>query len=227
MTKTRDNFRDHFSLRLDAGTLLDPAVEPLIDWEMALRYLTSRRPASWPPGGLRSATASRTALWLAFVLQQATFQWVHQRLHHAVTPRRTAPAAGVNPYVQVPELVAGAPALPTPGADATTPDRRRYLAYWALVYLAHNVREKTWNAWVDAVPDPVIAAGTSISEYLLYHHNAAADALEPPGGLPRERGQRGNMVRFAVALDAYLRLNHGGAAEDKTDPSARAWPAVP
>lgn len=226
VTRSRDNFRDHFTLRLTAEGLLDPAVEPLLDWEYALRYLTARRPGGWPPGGLHHATASRTALWLAFAIHQATFQWVHRQLSQAVTPRRSVPPPGANPYVQVPELVAPPPTPPV-GADATAAERRRYVAYWSLVYLAFNVLESTWNAWVDAVPDPVIAAGTSISEYLVYHHNSAPGALEPPGAPgPRLRGQRGNMVRFATALDGYLRLAHGAAAEDTTDPAARIWPAV-
>ncbi|MDF1488998.1 hypothetical protein [Tessaracoccus caeni] len=224
VTLTRDNVRDHFLLRLTAEGLFDQSADLRVDWESALRYLGARRPAKWTPGGLRHRTASRTALWMAFAIHQATFQWVHRLLTQATTPRKSVPPAGGNPYVQVAEFLAPPP--PPVGADATTAERRRYIAYWSLVYLAFNVEERTWNAWVDSVPDPVLASGTSISEYLVYHRNASPKALEPPGAGPRQRGQRGNMLRFATALDGYLRLAYGSPAEDTTDPAARAWPVV-
>lgn len=205
---------------VDAGIL--PPNEPSLGPERMLASLRRRR-LRVPPG-LRLLTRSRSALALGVIWQQATFQWVHQRLSLATRPLGApVPAVEDFAWVRVDELVNGAP--PPPGANANSAERRRYLAYWGLVYLAFNTSPPTWNRWVNAVPAAALAAGTTIGEYLVFHRNADPAALEPPGA-GRTRGQRGNMLRFVTGLDAYLRMNLGGPAPDLLDPQARAWPVI-
>lgn len=209
--------------RLMADGILPVGFEPDLGPARMLAALRQRRLRKGPTVDL--ITRSRSAFSIGVILQQATFQWVHRRLTLATRPRH-APTPNPDDFawVRVDELVAAAP--PSPGSDAGSADRRRYLAYWGLVYLAFNTSPRTWNAWVNAVPDPAIAAGTSVSEWIVYHRNADPAALEPAGlGAPATRGQRGNMLRFVAGLDAYLRMALNLANADLRDPNARGWPA--
>jgi hypothetical protein len=225
-----NRFRTTYSAlaqRLVNTDILPATWEPMMSPERMLAVLERRKLGRNAAGTLTATTLTRSALTLGIILQQATFQWVHNRLSLATRNRgEPVPVPEDFAWVKVDELTTGAP--PTPGPDALAAQRRKYIAYWALVYLAFNTSPPTWNAWVNAVPAAALA-NTTVSEFLVYHANANPAALEPPGGAPRTLGQRGNMLRFAAGLDAYLRLNLGGAAVDTADPNSRpaaAWPVT-
>lgn len=152
---------------------------------------------------------SRRLQHQGLMLQQAEFQVRHFLLYHADAPGSA--------FLPVAEMID--PLRPDPGADANSVERRDWLAYWALVYLAFNLSPSTFNEWVSAAP-----AGTRVSTFLVYLINADPDAVEPvpPPVGARRLYQRANMIRFAVALDAYARLLRAGAP-DTADPAARVW----
>jgi hypothetical protein len=64
-------------------------------------------------------------------------------------------------------------------------------------------------------------AGETVGDFLLFRPNVVATAVEPvpPPVGPRRLFQRANLLRFAVALDAYLRVD----SQDASDPTARVW----
>jgi hypothetical protein len=191
-----------------AKGILAADVFPWVNEKYASRYIGNRLWAQWmsaASGVLRRRTLTRTAHWLGIALQQATFQWFHWNLKN-----------GAGGYVEVDEFAS--PDLPTRGSDANSLERRRYLAYYALVYLAFNAGPHAWNKWVQAVPQADIDAGGRVSELLLYHRNSHPEAIEPGASGGRLLGQRGNMLRFAASLDAYLRMNNGGVSHDATNP---------
>jgi hypothetical protein len=121
-------------------------------------------------------------------------------------------AAGVR-LSDVPEFTVTA--APAAGANAEDAARADYLAYYALCYLAFNASPSVWNAWVNRA---VALAAPSVPRFLLYR---ITDAESAGGG--RELWHRGNFVRFAVALDAYLRMSDTGAA-DLVFPGRAGWP---
>jgi hypothetical protein len=195
--------------------VLAASVDPAWAHAFALDRLRGR--AFGVDAVLQNQRRSRRLQWLGILCQQAEFQQRHKALSNAFQLG--------SPFDEVDELVSGV--RPQPGPDANSPQRKAYLAYWALVYLAFNVLPSTWNAWVqeaEAARDKV--AGETVSAFLLYHTNTDPLAVEPPrpppGPDPRHLFQRANMLRFAVALDAYLRVDPGGA-HDTSDPAARAW----
>jgi hypothetical protein len=165
-----------------------------------------------PLMAIQNRRISRRLQRQGVVLQQAEFQVRHFLLYHADAPGSA--------FAQVDEMVD--PLRPDPGADANSVERRDWIAYWALVYLAFNVSPPTFNEWVSAAAGR--PPGTLVSTFLLYRPNADPTAVEPvpPAVVSRRLFQRANMIRFAVALDAYARLLLAGAP-DTADPAARVW----
>ncbi len=167
---------------------------------------------------------SRSAQWMAIALQMATFQWIHKQLSIA-TGTRHLTTTTTDEWVRANEYVVDPP--PAPGATANSDERRRFIAYWSLVYVGFNTSPPTWNCWVNSVPDAKIAAGEPVSRFLTDRKNTVNTAVEPgPHDGPEKRliGQRGHMVRFAAGLDAYMRLGVDADGADISDPHDRAWP---
>ena len=182
----------------------------------AHKYALDRLTGRFSPATLRAQNRrlTRRLQLLGIGCQQAEYQDRHHRLQHADETG--------NPFEVVDEFVAAT--APAPGTDANSDDRRKFIAYYALVYLAFNASPATFSLWVRAANEH--RGAEPVSTYLLYYKNAQPRQLEPTltGELPgttRQLYQRANMLRFAVALDAYLRI--GGAAADTADPGGRTW----
>ena len=212
--------------QLTASNVLLTNLEPLLASDDCLDYLAARRRARNIPGGRHEVvTRSRSTQWMCIALQMACVQWIHRQLQDLTGPRHTT--ADINDrYVRVDEYVTNPP--PVPGANANLEERRLYIAYWALVYVAFNTSPRTWNCWVNSVPDAVLSDGVPASVYLTYRKNVTPRLVEPrplaPGVTERRLiGQRGHMLRFAAGLDAYLRLGVDGSEADTSDPRDRAW----
>jgi hypothetical protein len=153
---------------------------------------------------------TRDLEWVQLAVQAAIFQWVHLQLH----TMRGYLSGEV--YSRVDELVDPAQPPPAPGADALDPARRDYIAYWALVYLAFNTSPSVWNKWVDLAARRR-RTGQRISDYVVYHlDNRGTDPAQP------SVWSLTNMTRFAVSLDAFLRLPWAGIT-DRVDPRGRRW----
>jgi hypothetical protein len=92
--------------------------------------------------------------------------------------------------------------LPAPGADAESAERFDYLAYYSLLYLAFNGSPRVMNWWVDVVN--ANRGAVPATRYFLYKISDAQTLSAPNPG--RQRWHRGHVMRFILALDAYLRI---------------------
>jgi hypothetical protein len=160
---------------------------------------------------IRTFRMTRALQPLGLAVQAAIFQWVH---------RQVSQMAGYlgESYTRIDELVDPTIPPPSPGTDALDPARAEYIAYWATVYLAFNASPGVWNKWVNSAQ--ARRRGTELAtHYLLYRLDNSTSA--PPNA--PVYGALSNMTRFAVALDAYLRIDYETGAVDSSDPSGRHW----
>jgi hypothetical protein len=127
-----------------------------------------------------------------------------------------------------PDKAAWLPAASSPppigGFHPDSDQWRDFISYYALIYLAYNAGPQTWAAHVAGAEAARTASGSSLSrrDYLLFRYWPAAAPATLRLGIF-------NMVRFAVALDDYLRLDfldgrapkdYAAAAPDNTKASA-------
>jgi hypothetical protein len=174
-----------------------------LDGRMLLR-ITSRFDPATTVG--QSRPLSRKLHLAGIIAQHAEFQRRHALL------RKGSSAGPLNewwrpsPGGTVLTDVAAFRSSPVPAAGATGEDvvRSEYLAYYALCYLAFNASPSLWNAWVGAVPSGALV---SVPFFLLFRIG------DPPVISDRKAWHRGHFVRFAVALDAYLRMSETGVAD--------------
>lgn len=219
-----------------ATWLLDPAFVPAGNIErfavdrLAVRWSTDR-PKGWGADRPQHRRLTRRLEPVGLALQAAIFQWVHQQVHTGV---------GYLPgdvYHPLPEFTDPGSPPPGPGVDSLDPERRDFVAYWALVYLAFNTTPSMWSMWArTAEQDRTRSPATRASTHLLFgvdnrHTDISAD-------LDTANRMRilGNMSRFAAALDAYLRVDFSVdrfdpdghlTGFDTVDPAQRQWPGVP
>jgi hypothetical protein len=199
-----------------ARSLLDLDALPFGDPEhfaaMRIRARWAQEPGTSgrPVDVVRFWRLTRDLEWVQLAVQAAIFQWTHLQLH---TMRGYLEG---EVYSRVDELVDPAQPPPAPGADVLDPARRDYIAYWALVYLAFNTSPSVWNKWVD-LATARRRSGQRVSDYVLYHlDNSATDPAQA------SVWSLTNMTRFAVSLDAFLRLPWAGIV-DQADPRGRMW----
>ncbi len=215
------SYIEHVRTIIDSGLVSD-FLSPEYHYEFGAARVTG----SWTGPGqcLQSRRHSRRLQWLGMLWQAGWFQ------HRCMLVVNGLPRPGESvSYRIVDEFKSGS--APDAGVNSLDPARRAYLAYYSLLYLAFNVATSTWNAWV-AHAEANKAPGETVSEYLLYSahaHSGASEQLDPTlfvAGV-RHRAHRATLIRFAVALDAFLRLNFdapAGAqrtAPDTTDPYSR------
>jgi hypothetical protein len=203
---------------------LDPLLEPfegrlpILD-ELAFpfgdvhRYALQRVDAFWGAGNLLNMVRrSRQLQWIVLALQLGAFEWHHRFLFKGKTYDNRS-------FDPVDEFVA--PTLPDPGPDANSVERRSFIAYYGLVYLAFNADPDIWNGWVRrAKARPV--AGLTVSESLVFGNRLSLAGLGTTTQVVM-----GNMLRFTAALDAYLRMNLEVdgvlSPADLSDPADRDW----
>ena len=119
------------------------------------------------------------------------------------------------PHPPMLTAAAGGTAVPT------DPEWKDYLSYYGMIYVAYNSSPSSLLAFVDGANAARAAAGSTLSprDFLLFKHSRDKDIIQ-------------RMVRFVIALDAYLRLDfmHGvppadyaAASADITSPAGRSW----
>jgi hypothetical protein len=188
---------------------------------------------------------SRRTQWIGMALQMALFQRKHRYMNQGTAD----PNAQLTPFLPlpgspvpgpVPELAA--PDSPPIGPDANSAERCDFVAYYSTVYLGFNsgpdsappgqpLRQDAWCTWVSAAQHEIATRGTAdtVPRMLTLFRNPAGHFDDPlpalgAAGDRRIIGQRGNMLRFAAALDLYARLDDTNAANpppDVADPAQR------
>ncbi len=178
-------------------------------------YVQARVAGEWikldGADAIRMFHLSRALQPLGLAVQAAIFQWVHRQVSEMIGYLGES-------YTRIDELVDPAIPPPSPGVDALDPARADYIAYWATVYLAFNSSPGVWKKWVDLAQARRRSTDRA-TNYLLYRLDNSTTA---PPNLP-VNAALGNMMRFAVALDAYLRIDYDTGAVDTSDPSGRHW----
>ena len=162
-------------------------------------------PAQFLLMGRKTRELQSIVLTMSLAMFEAHHNWIHSGLTYDRQPME-----------DVPEYRSAD--IPPVGNDAASDDRKRFIAYYAGVYLAYNSSPKTWNDWFRAALANKEAARTVPEQFLF-------------GRLPSKNaaynGSISNVLRFCAALDAYLRLNlepDGFASDaDVTDPNTRGW----
>jgi hypothetical protein len=185
----------------------------------------------------QSVLRSRRVHLAGMIAQQGEFQRRH------VLSRAGSGAGGLDRHWQaggrvvledVPEFTATA--APTPGMNAEDLARAAYLSYYAVCYLAFNASPTVWNSWMKLAKTLAAAAGRTASNFFLYPppmiHDAdwTSGAVVPnpvvdidTGRRARELIDRAKCARFAVGLDAYLRMRDTGHG-DVAPPVRGGWP---
>jgi hypothetical protein len=210
---TEVNWR-RFARRSFAGhiqTLLDTGVAVHLDPARMKEYTLARVAGKASGTGvIQAGLLSRQLQWIGIVAQHGEFQRRHKLLRQGPAagpldrfwfphpPGRDGPLdPGGTTLAAVPEYTAPAP---DPGNSAEHPSRYDYLAYYSFLYLAFNGSPSVVNSWINvvnakrgAIPAPA---------YFLYK---ISDADAAGGG--RILWHRGHVLRFIVALDAYLRIS--------------------
>jgi hypothetical protein len=105
------------------------------------------------------------------------------------------------------------------GKTSTSTEWKDFITYYALVYLAFNAGPGGWTAHVQAAEPAAVASGLPLRDYLLFKNSRGSQIAAHLG-------------RFAITLDAYLRLDYmtnefpgaySTASADTADPNGRNW----
>jgi hypothetical protein len=210
---------ENFTLPADPDHALLPRdFLPSEDVDRFIRDRVDTRRAA--AGNFDVVRLSRELQWVGLAIQAALFQYRHFQLHD--------PTA--HGYEAVPEFTS--PVLPDPGVDANSAERAEYVAYYALLYMAFNLTRETFNRWVVAARNFLTShpgEPETIPSLILFRKDTDPPPLSWSGR--RNAAHRGNVARFALALDAYSRLEPDPAGGDDHDPgvrgTARNWRGVP
>jgi hypothetical protein len=197
--------QDHI-LRLDRG-------------EDVERYFRQRLWSEWhdvvPGAGVpRIWMRSRTAHWACISLMLGWFAKREYLIRHPTLQNRYAevgwsPSPGWFPAGSSPPDLAG--------KGPNDAEWKDFISYYALVYLSYNISEAGWREIAKAV-EADCPAGTPLRDYLLFRQD-------------RHKLGIANMARFAIGLDAFLRLNFMeglapgdyAAAAPNTTALSRTW----
>jgi hypothetical protein len=193
-------------------TFIDPEFLPGDAYEFSRRRVVGEWIKLNGADVVRTFRLTRALQPLGLAVQAAIFQWVHRQLSEMTGYLGES-------YTRVDELADPGIPPPSPGVDALDPARADYIAYWATVYLAFNASPGVWNKWVNLAQ--ARRRGTErATHYLVYRLD---NSTSTPPNAP-VYGALSNMMRFAVALDAYLRIEFETGAVDTSDPGGRRWP---
>jgi hypothetical protein len=162
---------------------------------------------------------SRRMHWASLSLMAGFFRQLEIQINHANVSNGFA-EAGWSPDAAWLPVGSSPPDLT--GKGPTDPEWKDYLTYYALIYMVYNTSTETWRKYVKGAEAARLAAGSALSlrDFLVFKH-------------ARGRHVIGNMVRFAIGLDAFLRLDYlqgkapkdyAAATADTTPVAARGWP---
>jgi len=202
----------------DAGGYIRTRVSS--DWKV-LPAPPAPPPPPPNPGTPRIWKRSRRAHWAGIAMMAGFFRR-RQRQMHAPTDANGfsepgwAPAPGWLPAGSSPPDLTGK----SPADD----EWKDYISYYSLIYLAYNTSPPTWRDLLKGaeVAKPG-ASPITLRDFLLFQHE-------------RHRQAIGNMVHFAIGLDAFMRLDYmtgagrgafPAATPDVTPVAGRAWRTVP
>jgi hypothetical protein len=189
-------------------------------------YLRRRAWSRWhvippPPGAGVPAVwkRSRRMHWASLSLMAGFFRQLEIQINHPSTANGFA-EAGWSPDAGWLPVGSSPPDLT--GKGPADPEWKDYLTYYALIYMVYNTSTETWRKYVKGAEAARLAAGSALSlrDFLVFKH-------------ARGRHVIGNMVRFAIGLDAFLRLDllegkapkdYAAATPDTTPATTRAWP---
>jgi hypothetical protein len=176
-------------------------------------------PAAGPTHGVpRIWKRTRRMHWAGLSLMAGFFRYLEAQVR---TPTVANGYASVGWAPAAGWLPAGSSPPNLTGHTATDVQWKDYLSYYALIYLAYNNRADTWRDTIRAAEVARASSGSTMSlrDYLLFRHD-------------RDRMRIGNMVRFVIGLDAFLRLDFmegatpadfPAASPDTTPTAGRAW----
>jgi hypothetical protein len=162
---------------------------------------------------------SRRMHWASLSLMAGFFRQLETQINNASTANGFA-EVGWSPDPGW--LPAGSSPPDLTGKGPADPEWKDYLTYYALIYMVYNTSKPTWRKYVKGAEAARLAAGSPLSlrDFLVFKH-------------ARGRFVIGNMVRFAIGLDAFLRLDflegkapkdYAAATPDATPATTRGWP---
>ncbi len=218
--------------KTDAGVtatvtaMKDSGVLAVADGEDVARYVRERVFSQWdaaaPPAGPGRPhiwKRSRRVRWAGLSLMAGFFRHIEAQIRAAVLAD--------NPFSQPPwhPDPAWFPAASSPpdltGKSPTDIAWKDYISYFALIYAGYNTAPENWRALVrSAQADHANEASPlGLRDFFLFRHSRGNQVID-------------HVVRFAVGLDAFLRLDsmlgkapkdYPTATPDTTAPAGRAW----
>jgi hypothetical protein len=185
--------------------------------ESVASYIRSRTWATFVPSPAPVAPRGTPRIWK-----------LHRRMHWAAISLMIAyfreMEAGIKAgtgvfadgaWTRNPAWVAAPPDLT--GKTPADPEWRDYLSYYGMIYIAHNGGPGAWRATIKSAETAMTGSPLTFRDFLLFRHR-------------RDRVVIGNMVRFVIGLDAFLRVRYldgvapgafAAAAADKTPTANR------
>jgi hypothetical protein len=208
------------------ATAVDSDVIALDAGESIGRYISDRVYADWevlPPASATGVPTiwkrSRRAHWAAISLMVAYYRHIETEVHRPSTDNDFQATDGFKP-----DLTKWFPAGSSPpslvGVTPNDAAWKDYLTYYAVLYLGHNGGPTLLREAMRGVESNIPGA-TALThrDWFVARHL-------------RSRDYMGNVARFIIGLDAFLRLDYmagatpgdyATAAPDTTDPAGRAW----
>jgi hypothetical protein len=159
---------------------------------------------------------SRRMHWAAIALMVGWFRHTEREMRAPTVANRFATATWSADPAWFP---AGASPPDLIGVLPDEPAWKDYLTYYGLVYIAYNAGPAAWVNTLRTAEAAHGASPLSLRDFLVFRAQ-------------RQRQVIGNMVRFVIGLDAFLRVNYLGdlapadypsAAVRTTPASGRSW----
>jgi hypothetical protein len=176
-----------------------------------MKYINERLYSRWNSASAASTAPeikklTRQCHWPFIVLMLARFQFCHKFIRNKTN---TETFSDANKYVHTNDAWFQndhtSDYLSLGPVDQGWKD---FITYYSIIYLAHNSKPSTWSKIIQQVEDNANRGGLSVRDYLLFKY------------IPEdtENDNITHMIRFAISLDAYMRLvvPHGDILVNRT-----------